>query len=52
MKYKYYNKNGILLAESNSPIEFNTKLFPIFKDIEPKIEETKQTSFYKKSKED
>jgi hypothetical protein len=38
MKYKYYMKNGNLLAESDSSIKFNTKLFPAFGDIEPVIE--------------
>lgn len=41
--YSYFNKNKVLLAKSDSPIEFNTKLFPIFKDIEPVVTEAKSS---------
>ena len=39
MKYKYYDKPGRLLAESDSPIQFNLMRFPIWKKIKPVIEE-------------
>lgn len=39
--YKYFRKDGVLLAEATSPINFNNKLFPIFKDIEPVVSEIK-----------
>lgn len=39
MKYKYYDKGKHLIAESNSPIQFNVARFPIWKSIKPVIEE-------------
>ena len=35
MKYKYIDKHGRLLAESDSPITFNKELFPAWQDIKP-----------------
>ncbi len=52
MKYKYYDKRKNLLAESDSPIKFNEKLFPIFKDLEPAVEKTKKISFYEHKEEE
>lgn len=37
--YSYKDKHGRVLAESDSPIIFNEKLFPIFKDLEPVVNE-------------
>ena len=43
MKYKYYDKGGRkrLIAESESPIQFNVARFPIWKNIKPVVEEEK-----------
>jgi hypothetical protein len=41
MKYKYYDKGERLIAESDSPIQFNVARFPIWKSIKPVIEEEK-----------
>ena len=55
MKYKYIDKSGRLIAESDTVIRFNTKLFPIWKDLEPVIEKEgkkKKYSDYSADKED
>ena len=54
MMYKYYDRHERLLAESDSPIKFNLVLFPIFKDIEPKmsINNKKKVDVYKTHKEE
>ena len=41
MKYKYYDKGNKLIAESDSPIQFNVARFTIWKNIKPVIEKTK-----------
>lgn len=38
MKYKYYDTQGRLIAQSDSKIAFNEKLFPTWTKIEPKVE--------------
>ena len=40
MRYQYFNKEGRLLAESDSPITFNSKLFPTWAMIVPTILES------------
>lgn len=47
MRYKYIDKHGRLLAESDSPIKFNEKLFPITVGLEPTKTEHKQATHYK-----
>jgi len=43
MKYKYFDKgSNRLIAESDSPIQFNVARFPIWKNIKPVIEEDKE----------
>ncbi len=39
MKYKYYDKGDRLIAESDSPIQFNVARFPIWKSIKPVVME-------------
>ena len=43
MKYKYIDGNGRLIAESDTVIKFNKKLFPAWQDIEPVIEKSVRT---------
>ena len=55
MKYKYYDVGKRLLAESDSPIQFNKVLFPTWADIEPVVEsktETKKSRRNNNSEED
>ncbi len=42
MKYKYYDKGDRLIAESDSPIQFNVARFPIWKSIKPVVMEEKK----------
>ena len=51
MKYKYYNVNGILFAESDSVIKFNMDLLPVMKDVKPVISKTKKQTYYKNEEE-
>ena len=43
MKYKYLDKHGRLIAESDTAIKFNTELFPIWKDLKPVIDKPVKT---------
>ena len=52
MKYKYYNVNDILIAESDSVIKFNLDLFPIMKDVKPVISKSKKQTYYDKNEEE
>ena len=38
MKYKYFDKGDRLIAESDSPIQFNVARFPVWKNLKPVIE--------------
>jgi hypothetical protein len=55
MKYKYYDSGQRLIAESDSPIQFNVARFPMWKTIAPVIENdevtTKVTKKSKKKKD-
>ncbi len=52
MKYKYYNVNGVLIAESDSVIKFNYDLFPIMKGVEPVVSKSKKQTYYTKNDEE
>ncbi|RLI54170.1 MAG: hypothetical protein DRP09_13795 [Candidatus Thorarchaeota archaeon] len=39
MKYKYYDKGGRLIAESDSPIQFNVARFPTWRNLKLVVEE-------------
>jgi hypothetical protein len=40
MKYKYYDQRGRLLCESDSPITFNLELYPIWKYLKLKVDDS------------
>lgn len=39
MKYKYYDSGQRLIAESDSPIQFNVARFPVWKSLKPVVED-------------
>lgn len=52
MKYKYYDKGDRLIAESDSPIQFNVARFPVWKTIKPVVMEEEKKATVKVAKDE
>ena len=52
MKYKYYDKGDRLIAESDSPIQFNVARFPVWKGIKPVVVEEEKKAASKVVKDE
>ena len=52
MKYKYYDKGDRLIAESDSPIQFNVARFPVWETIKPVVMEEEKKATVKVAKDE